>query len=105
MKRVEDLLEQVAALQRSDLETWIREEMITPQDEDGTFLFSESECARIRLVCTLHYDLEIDLEALPTVLSLVDELYETRQQLLSLTAAVSAQDKAVQSAILAALKS
>jgi chaperone modulatory protein CbpM len=105
MKRVEDLLEQITALQRSDLETWIREEMITPQDQNGTVLFSESECARIRLVCTLHYDLEIDLEALPTVLSLVDELYETRQQLLSLTAAVAAQDKAIQSAILAALKS
>ncbi|MEJ1995893.1 MAG: chaperone modulator CbpM [Limibacillus sp.] len=105
MKRVEDLLEQITALQRSDLETWIREEMITPQDENSTVLFSESECARIRLVCTLHYDLEIDLEALPTVLSLVDELYETRQQLLSLTAAVAAQDKAIQSAILAALKS
>ncbi|MEJ2015821.1 MAG: chaperone modulator CbpM [Limibacillus sp.] len=105
MKRVEDLLEQITALQRRDLETWIREEMITPQDENGTVLFSESECARIRLVCTLHYDLEIDLEALPTVLSLVDELYETRQQLLSLTAAVAAQDKAIQSAILAALKS
>ena len=105
MKRVEDLLEQITALQRSDLEAWIREEMITPQDENGTVLFSESECARIHLVCTLHYDLEIDLEALPTVLSLVDELYETRQQLLSLTAAVAAQDKAIQSAILAALKS
>lgn len=105
MKRVEDLLEQITALQRSDLEAWIREEMITPQDENGTVLFSESECARIRLVCTLHYDLEIDLEALPTVLSLVDELYETRQQLLSLTAAIAAQDKAIQSAILAALKS
>jgi chaperone modulatory protein CbpM len=105
MKRVEDLLEQITALQRSDLEAWIREEMITPQDENGTVFFSESECARIRLVCTLHYDLEIDLDALPTVLSLVDELYETRQQLLSLTAAVAAQDKTVQSAILAALKS
>lgn len=105
MKRVKDLLEQITALQRSDLEAWIREEMITPQDENGTVLFSESECARIRLVCTLHYDLEIDLEALPTVLSLVDELYETRQQLLSLTAAIAAQDKAIQSAILATLKS
>jgi chaperone modulatory protein CbpM len=105
MKRIEDLLEQITALQRSDLEAWIREEMITPQEEHGTVLFSESECARIRLVCTLHYDLEIDLDALPIVLSLVDELYETRQQLLSLTAAVAAQDKAVQSAILAALKS
>jgi len=37
------------------------------------------------------------------VLSLLDQLYDTRQRLLSLTAAVAVQDKAVQAAIIAAL--
>jgi chaperone modulatory protein CbpM len=37
------------------------------------------------------------------VLSLVDQLYDTRQRLLSLTAAVAAQDHAVQAAIIAAI--
>jgi len=37
------------------------------------------------------------------VLSLVDQLYDTRQKLLSLTAAVKAQDKSVQAAILATM--
>ena len=38
------------------------------------------------------------------VLSLVDQLYDTRQRLLSLTAAVAAQEKDVQAAIIAAIE-
>jgi chaperone modulatory protein CbpM len=63
------------------------------------------QCARVRLICTLHYELEVETETLPTVLSLIDQLYDTRQRLLSLTAAVAAQDESVQAAILAALES
>ena len=42
------------------------------------------ECARVRLICTLRYELEIDPDTLLVVLSLVDQLYDTRQRLLSL---------------------
>ena len=93
MMRVDDLVEAISALQRSDLEAWIREELVTPRQEAGTLLFTDMERARVRLICTLHYELEIDAETLPLVLSLVDQLYDTRQRLLSLTAAVAAQDK------------
>ena len=104
MMRVDDLVEAVPVLQRSDLETWIREDLVTARNEEGTLLFTDMECARVRLICTLHYELEIDPETLPVVLSLVDQLYDTRQRLLSLTAAVTAQDRAVQVAILAAME-
>ena len=103
MMRADDLIDRIAALQRSDLEAWISEGLVSPQQEAGAFLFSDMECARIRLICTLCYELEIDAENLPVVLSLVDQLYDTRQRLLSLTAAVAAQDKTVQAAILAAI--
>jgi chaperone modulatory protein CbpM len=62
------------------------------------------ECARVRLICTLHYELEIDPETLPVVLSLIDQLYDTRQRLLTLTAAIASQDKDIQAAIIAAIK-
>jgi chaperone modulatory protein CbpM len=104
MIRVNEIVEQIDALQRSDLDGWISEALISPQEDAGALFFSEMECARIRLICTLHYELEIDAETLPVVLSLVDQLYQTRQRLLKLTAAVAAQDKAVQTAILAAIK-
>lgn len=103
MMRVDDLLTAIAVLRRSDLEAWIREELVSPQQDTDTLLFHDMECARVRLICTLHYELEIDVDTLPVVLSLVDQLYDTRQRLLSLTAAVAAQDKTVQAAIIAAI--
>jgi chaperone modulatory protein CbpM len=103
MTRIDELVAAVSALQRGDLEAWIREELIVPQRGEGTLLFTDMDCARVRLICTLHYELEIDADALPVVLSLVDQLYDTRQRLLSLSAAVAAQDKTVQTAIIAAL--
>jgi chaperone modulatory protein CbpM len=103
MIRIDEIVEHVDVLQRSDLDLWISDALISPQEDAGILVFSEMECARIRLICTLHYELEIDSETLPVVLSLVDQLYRTRQNLLKLTAAVGAQDKAVQTAILAAI--
>jgi chaperone modulatory protein CbpM len=104
MMRVDELVEAISALQRSDLEAWIREELVTPRQETGTLLFTDMECARVRLICTLRYELEIEAETLPVVLSLLDQLYDTRQRLLSLTAAVAAQSKAVQATIIAAME-
>ena len=103
MIHVDDLVERIAALRRSDLEDWIRDELVVPQDAD-TLLFTDMEIARIRLICTLHYELEIDVDTLPLVLSLIDQLYETRQRLRSLTAAVTAQDRSVQATIIAAIE-
>lgn len=105
MMSVDDLVAAISSLQRSDLEAWIREDLVMPRQEAGSLLFTEMECARVRLICTLHYELDIDTETLPVVLSLVDQLYDTRQRLLSLTAAIAAQDKNVQTAIIAALSS
>jgi chaperone modulatory protein CbpM len=104
MMRVDDLVEAISALHRSDLEASIREELVMPGHEAGTLLFTDMECARVRLICALHYELEIDTETLPVVMSLVDQLYDTRQRLLSLTAAVAAQDKDIQAAIFATLE-
>ena len=103
MMHMDDLVATISALQRSDLEAWISEQLVTPQRESGTLVFTDRECARVRLICTLHYDLEIDASTLPVVVSLIDQLYGTRQQLLSLAAAVAAQDQNVQAAIIAAM--
>ena len=105
MMSVDDLVAAISALQRGDLEAWIREELVVPQQEQGAPLFTDMDCARVRLICTLHYELEIDADTLPVVLSLVDQLYDARQRLLSLTAAVATQDKDVQTAIISALRS
>jgi chaperone modulatory protein CbpM len=104
MMSLDDLVAAIPVLRHSDLEIWIREELVVPRQEAETLFFGDMECARVRLICMLHYELEIDMDALPVVLSLVDQLYDTRQRLLSLTAAVAAQDKDVQTAIVSALE-
>ena len=102
MMAIDDLLATIPSLQRGDLEGWIRDELVAPQQDAG-LSFSDMECARIRLICTLTYELEIDSGALPVVLSLLDQLYDTRQRLLSLSRAVTLQDKTIQAAIIAAM--
>ncbi|MEC5325408.1 hypothetical protein [Aurantimonas sp. A3-2-R12] len=103
MMGIDALVAAISALQRKDLETWLRDELVAAKSDAGTLAFSDMECARIRFICALHYDLEIDAETLPVVLTLADQLYETGQRLLSLTAAVAAQDEPIQKAIIAAL--
>lgn len=105
MMAIDDLLATISTLQRNDLERWISEELVSPQQDAGSLLFSDMECARVRLICTLTYELEIDSGTLPVVLSLLDQLYDTRQRLLSLTRAVAAQNKTIQAAIIAAMSS
>jgi chaperone modulatory protein CbpM len=103
MMGLDELVAAIAALQRSDLDAWIEQQFVVPRQEGGALVLTDQDCARVRLICTLHYDLEIDADTLPVVMSLVDQLYDTRQRLLSLTAAVATQDKDVQAAIMAAL--
>lgn len=104
MMRLEEIIEQMESLQRSDLEVWINEELVAPQENSEGIVFSEMECARIRLICSLRYELEVEADTLPVIMSLIDQLYETRQHLLKLTAAVAAQDKPIRTAILALIE-
>lgn len=104
MMRLDELLEAIAELRQGDLEAWIEEALVAPRRDSTTLVFSEQQCARVRLLCTLRYELEVDPDTLPLVVSLVDELYDTRRRLLAMTAAVTAQDEAVQAAILQAIE-
>ncbi|WP_313665519.1 chaperone modulator CbpM [Shinella sp.] len=104
MMRVDEIIEQIADLQQSDLDAWISEALISPQEDAGALVFSEVECARIRLICTLRYDLEVDEDTLPIIVSLLDQLHQARQRLFKLSAAVATQDKLVQAAILNAIE-
>lgn len=103
MTNIDALIDSIAPLELADLEAWIRDALVEPEQVGGNLRFSEIECARIRLICTLRYDLEIDYETLPLVLSLMDQLYEVRGRLKALTSAVIAQPSEVQKAVMAAV--
>lgn len=100
MMRFDDLLSTIETLHREDLQRWVDQAWISPLSEGGTLHFSDMECARVRLICTMRYEWEVEEETMPVVLSLLDQLYETRRELNVLAAAVAAQDSDVRNAIL-----
>ena len=76
----------------------------TPKARPGSTSFREIDVARVRLIHELRHDLGVDDEALPVVLSLVDQLYATRRQMHRLRRAVEqAAPDEVRQAILGVL--
>jgi len=62
--------------------------------------FEDIDIARLQLICTLQDDMEVDDDLLPTLLSLLDQLYDLRRELRSTLRAISAQPDEVQQEIL-----
>lgn len=87
---VELVIRAVPGLVRRDLERWIANDWIRPDDADGIFVFHEIDVARARLIHELSAELQVNEEALPVVLSLLDQLYDARRRMRALTEAVAA---------------
>lgn len=104
MRGIEELLAEFAVLRREDLMAWIAEEMVQPEGPPEAPGFSEQECGRVRLLCTLRYELDIETTALPVVMSLLDQLHDAQRRLNALAGAVAAQDRAVRETIIAVLQ-
>jgi len=73
----ERLLATIAGLQRGELERWIAEELVRPERQGDELAFHDIDVARVRLLVELRDDLHLDEDALPVVLSLMDQLYAT----------------------------
>jgi len=104
MMSIDELIEAITPLQRADLDVWVRDSLVAPDREGEALRFSEMECARVRLICTLRYELEVEEDTLPLVLSLLDQLYEARGKLKALTAAVATQPQGVQDALMETMR-
>lgn len=93
------VVEIVGTLSVKDLRLWIREGWISPAGGDAGPVFDETDLARIRLVCELRDDLALNQEAVPVVLSLVDQLYGLRRELKALAQAIDRQPEDVRARI------
>ena len=52
-----------------------------PDGEPGRYLFHEIDVARVKLILELREQMQVNEEALPVVLSLLDQLYEARRRM------------------------
>ena len=80
-----EVVEQLGTLTLSELRLWVSEGWVTPQENHS---FAEIDVARVRLVCQLRQDLNLNEDAVPVVLSLLDQLHGLRSELKNLAQAL-----------------
>jgi len=79
--RESELLKTVSNVRRVELRRWVEKGWVVPERRDGEFWFREIDVARVQLVIEMRRDLAIAEDGIPTVLSLVDQVYGLRNQL------------------------
>lgn len=80
-------LSQSFGLAEAEIHRWVELRWLRPEGEAGAWVFQAVDVARIRLIVELRA-LALDEEAMPVVLSLLDQLHATRRRLRLLQQAV-----------------
>lgn len=99
-----ELIAAVEHVQAEALRRWIDLGWVLPQGDGDSLRFDDSDVARVRLICELHYELRIEEDSMSVVLSLMDQLYQARRSLRSLLSALEAQPPDVRARIAALVK-
>jgi chaperone modulatory protein CbpM len=81
MITLELLCARFTRLRLEDLQGWIAEGHVRPERTGQDLVFTELDVERVRLILELRDDMAVNEEALPVVLSLLDQLYELRRRL------------------------
>src|SRR4051794_39092382 len=85
----------------AEITLWIERRRLRAELGPGGWTFTEMDVARVRLLAELRVTLEVTEEAMPLVLSLLDQLYDARRTVKALLAALEAQPEPVRAAVLA----
>jgi chaperone modulatory protein CbpM len=83
-----DALRLAVDVEVSEVERWIGLDLVVPEGSGEARRFRSIDVARVRLILELKRDCGIDEAALPVVLSLLDQLYRTREQMRRLVGAL-----------------
>lgn len=99
-----EVVEMLGTVEIAELRVWCEAGWVAPALGEAGPVFDEVDLARIRLVRTLRDDLGLDEDAIPVVLSLVDQLYGVRRELRALARAVDQQPDEVAAPVRAAFR-
>ena len=91
----------VHRVQMRELRLWVSEGWIRPATGEHGPVFDDLDVARIRLVCDLKKELSLPLDAVPVVLSLLDQVHGLRRELRDLAEAVDRQPDVTRKSIIA----
>ena len=98
-----DTLNRIQGLTARSLRLWVKLGWISPSHDQQGYVFEEIDIARIELIRQLKHDFLVTNDAVPIILSLVDQVHGLRHELRSLAQAVESQHQNTQHAIIAAL--
>ncbi len=104
MIRFAAVVAQFPELAPPELTDWIARGWVQPEGAtDAEWAFSDIDVARVRLIFELRIRMEVDENALPLVLSLLDQIYGLRGTVQAMVRALDDQPPAVRTAVLAAI--
>ena len=104
MMKEKDVLARIEGLTVTRLRICIEEAWVRPARDTAGHVFDDLDLARLRLICELTTDMAVNDDAVPIILSLIDQVHGFRRQLRVLEQAISAQDDAVKADVAALLQ-
>ncbi|GBQ28776.1 hypothetical protein HLH34_09365 [Gluconacetobacter azotocaptans] len=84
MMTIDTLCVRLGNVTAADIERWIDSDWLRPEGAPGAYAFQDIDEARARLIVELRSDLGVSDEGMPLVLSLLDQLYDARRQMMRL---------------------
>lgn len=99
-----DILTLCEKLTADRLERWMQDGWINPRREDDQTVFDDLDRARANLICHLLDDLDLQEEAMPVILSLLDQVYSLRGEMRRLANAIATQPDSVRTEIAITLR-
>ncbi len=104
MIKEDQVLLRIQRLTVRRLRGWVDRGWVTPvRGEEGNE-YDEIDVARIDLIRQLRDDMSVDPEAVPILLSMIDQVYSLRRELRCVMRAIDNQPDAVRSKIVSELK-
>lgn len=100
----QDVVASVRRVELRELRLWVEMGWVKPADSDRGPVFDDLDVARIRLVCDLRKEMDLPTDAVPVVLSLLDQIHGLRRELRGLAGAVDTQPGEIRQAIIDAYK-
>ena len=94
----------VATVTLRELRVWVEQGWIAPAAGEGGPAFDDIDVARARMICQLRDECDVDEDAVPVILDLIDQVHGLRSELKALALAVDAEPGEVRARIRAAYK-
>ncbi len=95
-----EVIEILGSVTRDQLHIWVRERWVRPAVAADGAAYNAADVARVRLLDMLDNQLELGREAIPVILSLIDQIHDMRAKMQVLDGVIGEQPEDVRMEVL-----